>query len=101
MYENLTDVELVDLADFFKVFGDATRLRLLAFLLEQGEAGVNQIAEALDMSQSAISQQLKVLRQSRLVRWRKDGRNVIYRLSDDHISKILKLGIEHYQELYM
>lgn len=71
----MTDVELVDLADFFKVFGDATRLRLLAFLLEKGEAGVNQIAEALDMSQSAISQQLKVLRQSRLVRWRKDGRD--------------------------
>ena len=97
----MTDVELGDLADFFKVFGDATRLRLLAYLLDNEESGVNQIAEALEMSQSAISQQLKVLRQSRLVRWRKDGRNVIYRLSDDHIRKILELGIEHYEELYL
>ncbi len=101
MEYKLTDVELADLADFFKVFGDPTRLRVLSFLLEQGESGVGRIADALSMSQSAISQQLKVLRQSRLVRFRKDGRNVIYRLSDDHIRRILELGIEHYYELFL
>ncbi|NLZ77398.1 MAG: winged helix-turn-helix transcriptional regulator [Spirochaetales bacterium] len=90
--------EIVDIADFFKVFGDPTRLKIL-FLLEQGERGVNSISEELGMQQSTISQQLKLLRVQRLVRFRKDGRNVLYRLNDEHIQKILALGIEHYQEL--
>ena len=84
---------------FFKVFGDPTRLRLLILLDSRGEMGVGAIAEELSMSQSAISQQLKVLRSSRLVKYRKDGRSTIYRLSDDHIHRILSLGIEHYEEL--
>ena len=95
----LSDEEIVDISDFFKVFGDPTRLRLLILLDRNGEMGVGAIADALAMSQSAISQQLKVLRASRLVRFRKDGRSAIYRLSDDHIHKILTLGIEHYEEL--
>ncbi len=90
--------EIVDIADFFKVFGDPTRLKIL-FLLEQGERGVNAISEELGMQQSTISQQLKLLRACRLVRFRKDGRNVLYRLNDEHIHDILALGIEHYQEL--
>ena len=90
--------EIVDIADFFKVFGDPTRLKIL-FLLEQGERGVNSICEELGMQQSTISQQLKLLRARRLVRYRKDGRNVLYRLNDEHIHAILALGIEHYQEL--
>ena len=90
--------EIVDIADFFKVFGDATRLKIL-FLLEMGEKGVNAISEELGMQQSTISQQLKLLRARRLVRYRKDGRNVLYRLNDEHIHDILALGKEHYQEL--
>ena len=90
--------EIVDIADFFKVFGDPTRLKVL-FLLEQGEKGVNAISEELGMQQSTISQQLKLLRACRLVRFRKEGRNVLYRLNDEHIHDILALGIEHYQEL--
>ena len=95
----MSEEEIVDLSDFFKVFGDPTRLRLLILLDSRGEMGVGAIAEALSMSQSAISQQLKVLRSSRLVKFRKDGRSAIYRLSDDHIRRILSLGIEHYEEL--
>ena len=96
--KELTEEEIVDVSDFFKVFGDPTRLRLLILLDTRGEMGVNAISEALCMSQSAISQQLKVLRQMRLVRFRKDGRSSLYRLSDEHIREILKLGFEHYEE---
>ena len=94
----LSDEEVVDISDFFKVFGDPTRLRLLILLDNNGEMGVGAIAESLSMSQSAISQQLKVLRSSRLVKYRTEGRSAIYRLSDDHIHRILSLGIEHYEE---
>lgn len=96
---DLSDDEVGDIADFFKVFGDPTRLKILIALDRSGEMGVGQIAEAASMSQSAISQQLKLLRASRLVKFRKDGRNAIYRLSDDHIHRILSLGIEHYEEM--
>lgn len=97
--DDFTQDELVDIADFFKNFADVTRLRIL-FLLRQGEAKVNDIASALGMTQSAISGQLRVLRSSRLVRSRKDGRSVYYRLSDDHIERILCTGLEHVEELY-
>ena len=96
---DLSEEEVSDIADFFKVFGDPTRLKILIALDKAGEMGVNQIAEAASMSQSAISQQLKLLRASRLVKFRKDGRNAIYRLSDDHIHRILSFGIEHYEEM--
>lgn len=96
---NHPEEEIIDIADFFKMFSDSTRLKILFLLKEEGESNVNNIAEKLSMSQSAISQQLKVLRATRLVRFRKDGKNIIYRLSDDHIVKILKLGVEHYEEL--
>ncbi|MFA5467634.1 MAG: metalloregulator ArsR/SmtB family transcription factor [Sphaerochaetaceae bacterium] len=93
------DEEITDIADFFKVFGDATRLKIL-FLLKQGELSVNNIAEKLQMNQSTISQQLKLLRVSRLVRHRKEGRKIFYSLDDAHIEKILKLGVEHYEETF-
>jgi DNA-binding transcriptional ArsR family regulator len=93
------DEEVVDIAEFFKVFGDPTRLKIL-FLLEQGELGVNAITDTLGMQQSTISQQLKLLRARRLVRFRKEGRNVLYRLNDEHIHSILALGMEHYEELF-
>lgn len=91
------DEEVSDIADFFKVFGDSTRLKIL-FLLEQGELPVHTIAETLGMQQSTISQQLKLLRASRLVRHRKDGRSIHYSLNDDHIARILSMGVEHYEE---
>lgn len=94
----LSEEEFSDIADFFKVFGDMTRLRILFVLQESNEMSVNEIAVKVNMSQSAISQQLKVLRKSRLVRFRKNGKSALYRLSDDHIEKILSLGLEHYEE---
>ena len=93
----LPEEEVTDIADFFKVVGDPTRLRIL-FLLDSGEANVNTISGNLGISQSVTSQHLKLLRVARLVRWRKDGKNVIYSLNDEHISRILALGTEHYEE---
>ena len=96
-FESLPEEEIVDIADFFKVFGEPTRLKIL-YMLETGEASVNSLSSALGISQSVTSQHLKLLRVARLVRWRKDGKNVIYSLNDDHIAKILSLGTEHYEE---
>ena len=95
----VSEEEIVDMADFFKVFGDPTRLRILFVLWGEGECNVGTISDKVTMSQSAVSQQLKTLRSSRLVRFRKEGRNILYRLSDEHITRILQLGLEHYDEL--
>ena len=95
----ISEEEIVDMADFFKVFGDPTRLRILFVLWENEECSVGAISEKVKMSQSAVSQQLKILRSSRLVRFRKEGRSIYYRLNDDHITKILTVGREHYEEL--
>lgn len=98
MNDYISEEELIDISEFFKVFGDPTRLKIL-FLLEEGELSVGEIAEKAGTSQSATSQQLKTLRSARLVRFRKEGRAVYYRLCDDHISSILHTGREHYEEL--
>ena len=95
----ISEEEIVDMADFFKVFGDPTRLRILFVLWENEECSVGAISEKVKMSQSAVSQQLKILRSSRLVRFKKEGRTILYRLSDEYITKILQLGLEHYDEL--
>ncbi len=87
---------LYDLADLFKVFGDTTRIRIL-YTLEQ-EMCVCDIAEVLGMTQSAISHQLKTLKQSKLVKSRRDGKTVLYSLDDDHVRNIVNLGIEHITE---
>lgn len=97
MINLLPEEEVTDIADFFKVFGDPTRLKIL-YLLDAGEANVNSISASLGISPSVASQHLKLLRVARLVRWRKDGKNVIYSLNDEHISRILNLGTEHYEE---
>ncbi len=89
--------ELFDLADFFKVFGDCTRIRILCALL-YGEMCVCDIAGALSMTQSAISHQLRILKQAGLVRSRRDGKTVFYMLSDGHIISILSQGLEHIEE---
>ena len=94
----ISEEEIVDMADFFKVFGDPTRLRILFLLWLEEECSVGAISEKVKMSQSAVSQQLKILRSSRLVKFRKEGRSILYRLSDDHITKILQLGLEDCDE---
>lgn len=93
----MDEEKLYDLADLFKVFGDSTRIRILFALLE-GERNVGDIAEALNMQQSAISHQLRFLRQSDLVRVRRDGKAMFYSLADDHVEEILKMGMEHILE---
>ena len=92
-----SDEEVYELADFFKVFGDSTRLRIL-WALDRCELCVCNLAEALGMTKSAISHQLKVLRDSKIVRYRRDGKNIFYSLDDDHIRDILEKGIDHLNE---
>lgn len=89
--------ELLDLAEFFRVFGDSTRIKIL-YVLSQSEMCVCDIATLLQMGQSAISHQLRVLKQMRLVNFRRDGKTVFYSLSDGHIQTILAQGMEHITE---
>ena len=92
------DVEsLYELAELFKVFGDSTRIRILYALFE-AELCVCDIAALLGMSQSAISHQLRVLKQSKLVRNRRDGKTIYYSLADDHVRTIIGQGMEHINE---
>jgi len=88
---------LYDLAELFKVFGDTTRVKIL-FALFESEMCVCDIAELLHMTQSAISHQLRVLKNARLVKYRKEGKQVIYALADDHVRTILGEGMEHVEE---
>lgn len=86
-----------ELADLFKVFGDSSRIRIL-YKLFDGEMCVQDIAEGLSMTQSAVSHQLKILKMSKLVKNRRDGKMVYYSLDDDHVSTILSMGKEHLEE---
>ena len=96
--EEMPDEEILyDLAELFKVFGDSTRVRILYALFES-ERCVYDIAELLGMNQSAISHQLRVLKQARLVKYRREGKSVIYALADDHIKTIFDQGLEHVLE---
>nr|MDD6335341.1 metalloregulator ArsR/SmtB family transcription factor [bacterium] len=88
---------LYDLADFFKVFSDSTRIKMLYVLLE-AEVCVCDLAQLLGMSQSAISHQLRLLKQAHLVKFRREGKTVFYSLADDHIAHILCQGLEHVME---
>ena len=88
---------LYDLAELFKVFGDTTRIRIL-YVLFESEMCVCDIAELLGMTQSAISHQLRVLKQARLVRSRRDGKTVYYFLADEHVRTIIGQGMEHIEE---
>ena len=82
------------LADMFSALSDPTRLRLISLLLDS-ELNVGDLAAQLEMTESAVSHQLRGLRQLRLVRSRKDGRQVFYALDDDHVAKLYRLGLEH------
>ncbi|MCR5655653.1 MAG: metalloregulator ArsR/SmtB family transcription factor [Lachnospiraceae bacterium] len=92
-----SDEELSDLADLFKVFGDSTRIRIL-YVLFEAEVCVCDLAEALHMTQSAISHQLKILKQNRLVKNRREGKSIFYSLADDHVRSIIAQGTEHINE---
>ena len=89
--------ELYDLADLFKVFGDSTRIKIL-YALYENEMCVYDIANILNMTQSAISHQLRILKQNRLVKYRKEGKTVLYSLAYEHVFTILSQGIEHVEE---
>lgn len=89
--------ELYDLAELFKVFGDSTRIRIL-FVLFEAEVCVCDLAEILHMTQSAISHQLKILKQAKLVSARREGKSVFYSLADNHVRTIIAQGREHIEE---
>ena len=89
--------ELQNLAEFFRIFGDSTRVRIL-YVLFENEMCVYDIASILNMTQSAISHQLRILKQNRLVKFRKEGKTVLYTLADEHVFTILRQGIEHVEE---
>ena len=88
---------LYDLAELFKVFGDTTRIRIL-YVLFEAEMCVCDIAQILNMTQSAISHQLRVLKQARLVRNRREGKQIYYSLADDHVRTIIGQGMDHIDE---
>jgi len=85
-----------DLADFFKVLGDSTRVRIL-MALDVSELCVCDLADALSMTKSAVSHQLRALRQARLVRYRKEGKNVFYSLDDEHVRAVIEMALVHLQ----
>ncbi|MBQ1873791.1 MAG: winged helix-turn-helix transcriptional regulator [Succinivibrionaceae bacterium] len=89
--------KMYELADLFKIFGDSTRLRILT-LLAKGQKCVSAISEELSMTQSAVSHQLRILRQSKLVKGCRSGRNIEYALADDHVKTIISQGLEHIEE---
>lgn len=88
---------LYDLSDFFKIFGDSTRMSIL-FAIDGEPMCVCDIAELLGMTKSAVSHQLKILRQSALITYRKSGKNVFYTLADDHVRDIIEKALEHIKE---
>ena len=91
------DEDLHDMADLFRIFGDETRIKILCLLFES-ELCVCDISRLLSMSQSAISHQLRVLKNSKLVKSRRDGKTVFYSLADEHVKKIIGNGMEHVRE---
>ena len=92
-----TDELICDLADLFKIFGDTTRMRIL-YVLQEGEMSVGTISAALGMTQSAISHQLKVLKNNNLITNRREGKTIYYFLADDHVRTIVAMGYEHLTE---
>lgn len=89
--------ELYDMAELFKVFGDSTRIRIL-YVLFEAEVCVCDLADVLQMTQSAVSHQLKILKTAKLVKARRDGKQVYYSLADDHVRTIIAMGQEHVEE---
>ena len=93
----LDEDELIEMAELFKMFGDSTRIKILCLLIE-GEKCVHEITDAAGSSQSAVSHQLRLLKQARLVRSRRNGKQIFYSLADDHVKTILGMAKEHLEE---
>ena len=94
----MLDEELMyDLADLFKIFSDSTRVKILCSLFES-ELSVTEMTEATGVSQTAVSHQLRILKQNHLVKYKRDGKQMIYSLSDEHVKTIINCGIEHIEE---
>lgn len=91
------DEILYDLAELFKVFGDSTRIKILYVLFET-ELCVYDIARLLNLTQSSVSHQLRILKNSKLVKFRREGKSIFYSLDDEHVRKILSMGMEHVEE---
>lgn len=97
MEKAYTEKAVFDLAELFKIFGDPTRIKILYAMLD-AELCVNEIAGRLQMSQSSVSHQLRILKTSKLVKSRRDGKSVFYSLDDEHVRSILSMGMEHIME---
>jgi len=97
MKKELNEDTIYNLAELFKVFGDSTRIRILLALYNK-EMSVNEIATSLNMSQSAISHQLKNLKTSKLIKNRRHGQVIFYSLDDNHVYKIIEQGVKHIEE---
>ena len=96
--QSLPEKEMMEhIAELFKAFGDPTRVHILSLLL-QGEMCVGDIAAGVAISQSAISHQLRILKQMHLIKFRREGKNIWYSLADDHVRTILQMGLEHVME---
>ena len=98
MMQLLDEDKIIDLSELFKIFGDSTRVKIINMLINQ-ELCVNEISEKINVSQSAVSHQLRILKGSKLVKYRKDGNLIYYSLADDHVEKIFVLGCDHINEV--
>lgn len=94
MTGHISEEMLYDLAEFFKVFGDTTRIKIINELSKQ-ELSVNKLADTINSSQSAVSHQLRLLKQAKIVKHRRDGKTIFYSLDDDHVIDIFNTGLEH------
>ena len=94
----LDENKVIDLSELFKIFGDSTRIKIINVLINN-ELCVSEISDILNISQSAISHQLRILKTSKLVKYRKEGTQIYYSLDDDHVEKIFKMGCEHIDEV--
>ena len=93
--KKVNETVLIDTAELFKIFADSTRIRILYSLLDEKEKSVTQICESLNMNQSAISHQLRILKNYKLIKNRRDGKTIYYSLADKHVENIIDQGIEH------
>ena len=96
--EILSDDKIIDLSELFKIFGDSTRVKIINVLINN-ELCVNDISEKINVSQSAVSHQLRILKQSKLVKYRKEGQTIYYSLADGHVEKIFMMGVDHINEI--
>ncbi|MBQ9272234.1 MAG: helix-turn-helix transcriptional regulator [Mogibacterium sp.] len=95
--KGMDEEELLELADLFKMFGDSTRIKILYDLFD-GEKNVTEICEDIEMNQSAVSHQLKALKNGKLIKSRREGKAIYYSLDDDHVKTIIAMGKEHIEE---